>query len=98
MTESWCGSSTHISQSNWLMPVWLKIFAIASDVKNGIRWLPPRFDRPSGRPIWPKWNAGSPSATRLFWKGTIDARVGKGALGRGLVDSSLRIGPGGRRQ
>lgn len=68
MTESWCGSSTHISQSNWLMPVWLKIFAIASDVKNGIRWLPPRFDRPSGRPIWPKWNAGSPSATRLSGK------------------------------
>jgi hypothetical protein len=34
-----------------------------------------------------------PSRYDALWKGTRDAHVGKGALGRGLIDGSVRIGP-----
>ena len=65
-------------------------------LKNGIRWLPPRFDRPSGRPDLNQLERREPDRYAALWKGTVDAHVGKGALGRCLVDSRLRTGPAGR--
>lgn len=60
-------------------------------VKLGIRWLPPRFDRPSGRPDLEQMERREPSRYAAFWRGTLDADVGKGALGRRGVDSTVHL-------
>lgn len=58
-------------------------------LKLGIRWLPTRFDRPSGRPDLNQIERGEPGRYAALWRGTRDARTGKGALGRRTVDSAV---------
>jgi hypothetical protein len=53
-------------------------------MKLGIRWLPTRFDRPSGRPDLDRMRRKDPDRYAALWRGTRDARVGKGALGRNV--------------
>ena len=60
-------------------------------LKLGIRWLPPRFDRPSGRPDLNQMERRDPGRYAALWRGTLDARVGKGALGRRTIDRSVRF-------
>ena len=60
-------------------------------LKLGIRWLPPRLDRPSGRPDLDQMQRRDPERYAKLWKGTLDARTGKGALGRRTVDRALRF-------
>jgi hypothetical protein len=67
-------------------------------LKLGIRWLPPRLDRPSGRPDLERMQRREPGRYAAIWKGTLRARVGKGALGRRLVDGNVRLSGGGQRQ
>jgi hypothetical protein len=62
-------------------------------LKLGIRWLPSRLDRPSGRPDLDRMQRQEPSRYGALWRGVLDSHVGKGALGRGLVDGNIRIGP-----
>jgi len=62
-------------------------------LKLGIRWSPPRLDRPSGRPDLDQMQRREPNRYAALWRGTRDARVGKGSLGRKLVDRSVRMGP-----
>jgi hypothetical protein len=58
-------------------------------LKLGIRWLPPRFDRPSGRPDLNQMERRDPARYAALWRGTLDARLGKGALGRRTVDRAV---------
>ena len=58
----------------------------------GIRWLPPRFDKPSGRPDLAQMQRRDPERYSALWSGTLDARVGKGMLGRRTVDKAVRFG------
>src|ERR1035441_2309751 len=51
-------------------------------LKLGIRWLPPSFDRPSGRPDLDQMRRRQPDRYSAIWRGTQDAHSGKGALGR----------------
>lgn len=60
-------------------------------LKLGIRWLPPRFDRPSGRPDLNQMKRREPERYAALWRGTLDARVGKGALGRRTIDRAVRF-------
>jgi hypothetical protein len=60
-------------------------------LKLGIRWLPPRFDRPSGRPDLMQMVRREPDRYSALWRGTLDAHVGKGALGRRTVDRPVRF-------
>jgi hypothetical protein len=70
---------------------------IADDVRHclrlklGIRWLPPRFDRPSGRPDLNELQRRHPGRYAALWRGTPDAHVGKGALGRRTVDGAVQF-------
>ena len=68
-------------------------------LKLGIRWLPPRFDRPSGRPDLDQMQRRDPGRYAALWRGTLDARVGKGALGRRMVDGAVEFtSPNGSNQ
>jgi hypothetical protein len=60
-------------------------------LKLGIRWLPPRFDRPSGRPDLNQMERRDPGRYAALWRGTLDARIGKGALGRRTIDGAVRF-------
>ena len=60
-------------------------------LKLGIRWLPSRFDRPSGRPDLKQMERRDPGRYTALWRGTRDAVVGKGALGRRTIDKSVRF-------
>jgi len=60
-------------------------------LKLGIRWLPPRFDRPSGRPDLDQMQRRDPGRYATLWRGNRDAHVGKGALGRRTVDGAVRF-------
>ena len=60
-------------------------------LKLGIRWLPPRLDRPSGRPDLDQLQRRDPERYAALWRGTRDAHQGKGALGRSVVDASVRL-------
>ena len=60
-------------------------------LKLGIRWLPPRLDRPSGRPDLNQMQRRDPGRYAVLWRGTLDAHVGKGALGRRTVDGAVRF-------
>jgi hypothetical protein len=62
-------------------------------LKLGIRWLPPRFDRPSGRPDLDHMQRRNPERYAALWRGTRDAVVGKGALGRRTVDRAVQFAP-----
>ena len=62
-------------------------------LKLGIRWLPPRFDRPSGRPDLDRMQRREPGRYAALWQGTLDAHTGKGALGRHGVDRTVSFGP-----
>jgi hypothetical protein len=66
-------------------------------LKLGIRWLPTRFDRPSGRPDLKQMERREPARYSALWRGTLDARVGKGALGRRVVDTTVHVRPTTRR-
>jgi hypothetical protein len=57
----------------------------------GIRWLPPRLDRPSGRPDLDQMQRRDPGRYGKLWRGTLDAHVGKGALGLRTVDRAVRF-------
>jgi hypothetical protein len=61
-------------------------------LKLGIRWLPPRLDRSSGRPDLEQMQRREPERYTALWRGTLDARTGKGALGRQMVDRTVRFG------
>jgi hypothetical protein len=65
-------------------------------LKLGIRWMPPQLDKPSGRPDLEQMQRREPERYDDFWRGKRDARIGKGALGRCLIDGNLRIGPTGQ--
>jgi hypothetical protein len=65
-------------------------------IKNGLRWVPARFDRPSGRPDLEHMKRRDPERYRALWRGTEDAHVGRGALGRSTIDRSVRVRPAGR--
>ena len=60
-------------------------------LKLGIRWLPPRFDRPSGRPDLNQLERRDPVRYAALWRGARGAQVGKGALGRRTVDGAVRF-------
>lgn len=62
-------------------------------LKLGIRWLPPRFDKPSGRPDLDQMRRRDPGRYAALWRGTLDARAGKGALGRRTIDGSVSFPP-----
>jgi len=62
-------------------------------LKLGIRWLPPRLDRLSGRPDLDQMRRRDPRKYAALWQRTLDAKTGKGALGRRSVDRSVLIGP-----
>jgi hypothetical protein len=62
-------------------------------LKLGIRWLPPRFDRPSGRPDLNVMQRRNPERYAALWRGTLDARVGRGSLGKRTDDRALRFAP-----
>jgi hypothetical protein len=62
-------------------------------LKLGIRWLPPRFDRPSGRPDLKQMQRRQPERYEALWRGTLDAHSGKGALGRRTDDRNVLFGP-----
>jgi hypothetical protein len=64
-------------------------------LKLGIRWLPPRLDRPSGRPDLKCMQRRDPERYGALWRGTGNAHVGKGALGRSAIDRSVRVRPAG---
>ena len=53
-------------------------------LKLGIRWLPPRLDRPSGHPDLNQMRRQEPDRYSAVWRGTADSHIGKGALGRSL--------------
>ena len=55
-------------------------------LKLGIPYLPSRLDRPSGPPDLDELRRRDPDRYAAFWRGTKDARVGKGALGRRTTD------------
>jgi hypothetical protein len=61
-------------------------------LKLGIRWLPPRFDRPSGRPDLKQMQRRQPERYEALWRGTLDAHSGNGALGRRTVDKTVPFG------
>jgi hypothetical protein len=58
-------------------------------LKLGIRWLPPRLDRRSGRPDLEQMQRRDPGRYAKVWRGTLDAHTGKGALGRRTVDRAV---------
>jgi hypothetical protein len=60
-------------------------------LKLGIRWQPPRLDRPSGRPDLDQMQRRDPGRYAKLWQGTLDAHTGKGALGRRTVDKNVRF-------
>jgi hypothetical protein len=60
-------------------------------LKLGIRWLPPRFDRPSRRPDLDQMRRRDPNRYAAVWRGTRDAHIGKGALGRKVVDATVHL-------
>jgi hypothetical protein len=62
-------------------------------LKLGIRWLPPHLDRASGRPDLEQMRRRDPGRYSALWRGTLDARAGKAALGRQVSDATVRIGP-----
>jgi hypothetical protein len=64
-------------------------------VKLGIRWLSPRFDRPSGRPDLELMQRRDPQRYAALWRGNHEAHVGKGSLGRKVADSTVHNPPTG---
>jgi hypothetical protein len=60
-------------------------------LKLGIRWLSPRLDRASGRPDLDYMQRRDPERYNALWSGTRDAHVGKGAVGRRVIDQSLHL-------
>lgn len=62
-------------------------------LKLGIRWLPSRFDKPSGRPDLDQMRRRDSGRYAALWRGTLDARAGKGALGRRTIDASVSFSP-----
>jgi len=57
-------------------------------LKLGIRWLPARFDKPSGRPDLTAMRRRDPERYAEVWRGNRKAiaQHGRGMLGRGSVD------------
>jgi hypothetical protein len=82
----------------WSMADYLIQRQLADDLRHcvrlklGIRWLPPRLDRPSGRPDLAQMQRREPGRYAGLWRGTLDARTGKGALGRRTADKAIRFG------
>jgi len=62
-------------------------------LKLGIRWLPTRSERPSGPPDLDQMRLREPQRYAGLWRGTPDARTGKGALGRQNVDRTVPFKP-----
>jgi hypothetical protein len=63
--------------------------SVVEVLKLGIRWLPSRFDRPSGRPDLDEMERREPGRYGSLWRGTVDARVGRRALGRRTIDRAV---------
>jgi len=61
-------------------------------LKLGIRWLPPRLDRASGRPDLSQMQRREPKRYAAIWSGAEDPHVGKGALGRSRIDRVVHFG------
>lgn len=62
-------------------------------LKQGIRWIPPRTLKPSGRPDLQELKARDPEHYADNWRGSHDPHVGRGALGRGVVDRVIVFPP-----
>lgn len=62
-------------------------------LKLGIRWIQPRLDEASGRPDLDQMQRRDPDRYAALWRGTRGARVGKGALGRNMIDRSVGFMP-----
>jgi hypothetical protein len=60
-------------------------------LKLGFRWLPPRLDRISDRPNLEQMQRRDPGRYAALWRGTRDAHIGKGALGRRTLDRAVRF-------
>lgn len=63
-------------------------------LKLGIRWIPPRSLRPSGRPDLDELRAREPERYAAKWRGSLDPHVGHGALGRRTTDRLIIFAPG----
>jgi len=55
-------------------------------LKLGIRWLPPRYDKPAGPPDLHQMKRKDPERYAALWRGTEGVHTGKGALGRSRTD------------
>jgi hypothetical protein len=55
-------------------------------LKPGIRWIPPRSLRSSGRPDLQELKDREPERYADKWRGSLDPHVGRGALGRRTTD------------
>ena len=59
-------------------------------LKLGICWMPPRLDRPSGRPDLNQMRRREPDRYTAIWRGSLEPHVGKGALGRSVMDATVQ--------
>ncbi len=62
-------------------------------VKLGIRWIPSRGQKPSGRPDLDELNQREPGRYAANWRGSHDPHVGRGALGRRTTDRIIAFPP-----
>ena len=65
-------------------------------LKLGIRWIPPRSLRPSGRPDLQELKDREPERYADKWRGSLDPHVGRGALGRRTTDRIIVFAPEAR--
>lgn len=63
-------------------------------LKLGIRWIPPRSLRASGRPDLDELQMREPKRYAANWRGSLDPHVGRGALGRRTPDRLIVFAPG----
>ena len=59
-------------------------------LKLGIQWLSPRLDRASGRPDLKQMQRRQPERYAALWRRKLDAKTGRGALGRRTIDNTVR--------
>jgi hypothetical protein len=65
-------------------------------LKAGIRWIPSRGEKPSGRPDLDELTQREPDRYAANWRGSLDPHVGRGALGRRTTDRIIMFAPEAR--